>query len=240
MTAEHERLRAARDGIADWRLWGPYLPARQWGTVREDYSADGDAWAYFPFEQAHPRLPLGRGRPGRDLRPLRLPEPRPRRVERRDDRLKERLFGLTNPQGNHGEDVKEYWWAVDATPTHSYAQWLYRYPQAAFPYADLVAENAARGRDEPEYELADTGVLDEDRFFDVTVLHAKAAPDDICVEIVATNHGPDAAPAAPAAAAVVPQHLGLGPRRPHALDPAPDRGTPGRRRSRPTTPSSAP
>ena len=195
MTVEHERLRAARDGIADWRLWGPYLPARQWGTVREDYSADGDAWAYFPFEHSHLRA----YRWGEDgiaglsdshgFLALGLAA-----WNGADDRLKERLFGLTNPQGNHGEDAKEYWWHLDATPTHSYAQMLYRYPHGAFPYADLVAQNAARGRDEPEYELSDTGLLDDNRFFDITVLHAKAAPDDICVEIVATNRGPDAAP----------------------------------------------
>lgn len=194
-TAEHRRLRAAREGHADWRLWGPYLPARQWGTVREDYSADGDAWAYFPFDHAHLRA----YRWGEDgiaglsdshgFLNLALGA-----WNGADDRLKERLFGLTNPQGNHGEDAKEYWWHLDATPTHSYAQALYRYPQAAFPYADLVAQNASRGRDQPEYELSDTGVLDADRFFDITVLHAKAAPDDICVEIVATNHGPDPAP----------------------------------------------
>ncbi|MEW1952302.1 glucosidase [Terrabacter sp. NPDC080008] len=194
-TAEHQRLRAARDGHGDWRLWGPYLPARQWGTVREDYSADGDAWAYFPFDHAHLRA----YRWGEDgiaglsdshgFLNLALAA-----WNGKDKRLKERLFGLTNPQGNHGEDAKEYWWHLDATPTHSYAQALYRYPQAAFPYTDLVAQNAARGRDQPEYELADTGVLDCDRFFDITVTHAKAAPDDICVEITATNHGPDPAP----------------------------------------------
>ncbi len=107
-----------------------------------------------------------------------------------DDRLKERLFGLTNAQGNHGEDVKEYWWALDATPTHSYGSMLYRYPQAAYPYAALVEENGRRGRDQPEYELADTGVLDEDRFFDVVVTHAKAAPDDVLVTVDGHQPGP--------------------------------------------------
>ncbi|MCW2542126.1 MAG: glucosidase [Frankiales bacterium] len=194
-TAEHLRLAASPDDNSDWRRWGPYLAGRQWGTVREDYSADGDAWAYFPFEQAHARA-------------YRWGEDGLAGLSDRygflnlsvalwngaDDRLKERLFGLTNPQGNHGEDVKEYWWALSATPTHSYAQWLYRYPHRAFPYADLVAENGRRGRDADEYELADTGVLDDDRFFDVVVTHAKAGPDDICVEITATNCGPDPAP----------------------------------------------
>ena len=111
-----------------------------------------------------------------------------------DPVLKERLFGLTNGEGNHGEDAKEYWWAVDGTPTHSWMHWLYRYPQAEYPYEQLRAENAGRGRDEREYELADTGVLDDDRFFDVLVTYAKAGPDDICITIEATNHGPDAAP----------------------------------------------
>ncbi|HEX2904535.1 MAG TPA: hypothetical protein VHO01_13860 [Jatrophihabitans sp.] len=194
-TAEHRRLAESPAATDAWRLWGPYLSGRQWGTVREDYSADGDAWSYFPFEQAQARayrwgedglggicdrfgflnfgLVLWNGR---------------------DCRLKERLFGLTNPQGNHGEDVKEYWWAADATPTHSYAQWLYRYPQAAFPYQQLVIENAGRSRAEPEYELADTGALAGNRYFDVTVSYAKAAPDDIAIRISATNHGPDPAP----------------------------------------------
>lgn len=195
MTAEHARLADSDDPRAPWRRWGPYVAARQWGTVREDYSAAGDAWSYLPFDHAHVRayrwgedglaglcdldgyLNLG----------LAL-------WNGRDDRLKERLFGLTNPQGNHGEDVKEHWWPLEGTPTHSYARWLYRYPQAAFPYADLVAGNAARGVEDEEYELADTGVLAQDRFFDVEVTHAKASPDDVVVQVTATNHGPDPAP----------------------------------------------
>lgn len=195
MSVEDDRLAGSAGAGNPWRFWGPYLSARQWGTVREDYSADGDAWEYFPFGQSHARayrwgedglggfcdiggylnfsVALWNGR---------------------DDRLKERLFGLTNGQGNHGEDVKEYWWALDATPTHSFGEWLYRYPQVAFPYEQLVRENAGRTRQEPEFELADTGVLAEDRFFDVVVGHAKAAPDDVLVTITATNHGPEAAP----------------------------------------------
>ncbi len=178
-----------------WKVWGPYVSGRQWGTVREDYSADGNAWDYFPFDHAHLRA----YRWGEDgLAGL---------CDRygflnlglalwngRDDRLKERIFGLTNAQGNHGEDAKEYWWALDATPTHSFGQWLYRYPQQAFPYAELVAENGRRGRGDEEYELSDTGILEGDRFFDVQVTHAKGSPTDICVEVTATNHGPDAAP----------------------------------------------
>jgi hypothetical protein len=192
---ESARLRDSDGDDSPWRLWGPYLAGRQWGTVREDYSADGDAWNYLPFEQAQSRA----YRWGEDgLAGL---------CDRfgflnlslalwngEDVRLKERLFGLTNAQGNHGEDAKEYWWHVDATPTHSYAEWLYRYPQRAYPYDDLVATNAARSRDEAEYELADTGILEENRFFDVQVVHAKASPTDICIQITATNHGPDPAP----------------------------------------------
>ncbi len=194
-SAEHDRLAASNDDLAPWRLWGPYVAGRQWGTVREDYSDNGDAWNYFPFDHSHKRayrwgedgiaglcdrygfLNLG----------LAL-------WNGHDDRLKERLFGVTNSQGNHGEDAKEFWWHLDATPTHSYAEYLYRYPQAAYPYAQLVAEAPKRSKTEPEYELGDTGVLADDRFFDVTVVHAKASADDIVVEYHVVNHGPDAAP----------------------------------------------
>ncbi len=194
-TAEHARLAESPDDGDPWRGWGPYVSARQWGTVREDYSATGDAWNDFPFEHAHVRT----YRWGEDGLAglcdrygfLNLAVAL---WNRRDDRLKERLFGLTNLQGNHGEDAKEYWWHLDATPTHSYAEWLYRYPQAAYPYAALVEENARRTREQPEFELADTGILEGDRFFDVQVTHAKAGPDDIAVVITATNRGPDAAP----------------------------------------------
>ena len=180
---------------APWRLWGPYQSGRPWGTVPEDYSANGDAWNYLPFDQAHARA----YRWGEDgiaglcdahgFLHLSLAL-----WNERDDRLKERWFGLANGQGNHGEDVKEYWWALDATPTHSWGQLLYRYPQAAFPYEQLVAENARRGRDEREFELADTGVLAENRFFDVTITHAKASPDDVLLSVTAANRGPDPAP----------------------------------------------
>ncbi len=191
--AEAERL--AGPDLEAWRRWGPYQSARQWGTVREDYSADGDAWSDFPFEHAGSRAYRwgedGIGGLCDDHGFLHLCLAL---WNGKDERLKERLFGLTNAQGNHGEDVKEYWWALDATPTHSAGSMLYRYPQAAYPYAELVEVNARRGRDEPEYELADTGVLAQDRFFDVVVRHAKAAPDDICLVIEATNRGPDPAP----------------------------------------------
>ncbi|WP_370894248.1 glucosidase [Janibacter sp. GXQ6167] len=194
LTAEHDRLAVSPRPEDDWRVWGPYLSARQWGTVREDYSEGGDAWEAFPFDHAHRRA----YRWGDDgIAGL---------TDRygffniatalwngHDDRLKERLFGLTGPQGNHGEDVKEYWWHLDATPTHSYSEYLYRYPQAAYPYEDLVRVNAERGYDDPEFELADTGVLADDRFFDVTTRHVKASPFDLIIEITATNHGPEAA-----------------------------------------------
>jgi hypothetical protein len=194
-TAEHARLGESPGDADPWRLWGPYVAGRQWGTVREDYSADGNAWDSFGFDQAHRRT----YRWGEDgiagicdrYGFLNLAVAL---WNGNDDRLKERYFGLTNDQGNHGEDAKEYWWHLDATPTHSWAQLLYRYPQAAYPYDELRNENGRRGRDQPEYELADTGVLDDDRFFDVLVTHAKASPDDICVSISATNHGPDPAP----------------------------------------------
>ncbi len=194
-TAEHDRL-AQGDTIDNpWRFWGPYVSARQWGTVREDYSEDGNAWDSFPFDHAHQRayrwgedgiagvcdrhgyLNLG----------LAL-------WNGRDDRLKERFFGLTNAEGNHGEDVKEYWWHLDATPTHTYAQLLYRYPQAAYPYERLRHEGLTRDRDADEFELSDTGILDSDRFWDVVVTHAKASPMDLVMRVEATNHGPDPAP----------------------------------------------
>jgi hypothetical protein len=198
--AEHDRV---QDLSADdpWRLWGPYQSGRQWGTVREDYSADGNAWDYLPFDQAHRRAyrwgedGIGGLCDSHGFLHLSLAL-----WNGHDDRLKERWFGLTNPQGNHGEDVKEYWWALDATPTHSWGQLLYRYPHAAYPYAALVTENARRGRDVGEYELVHTGVLDESRFFDVTLTHAKAATDDILVTFEAINRGPE-----PAALHLIPQ-----------------------------------
>ena len=194
-TAEHARLAESPTSTSPWRLWGPYLSGRQWGTVREDYSADGDAWAYFPFEQSHARAyRWGEDGLGGFCDRFGFLNVAVALWNGRDPVLKERLFGLTNAEGNHGEDAKEYWWAVDATPTHSWMQWLYRYPQAGFPYERLRTENARRTRDDREFELADTGVLNEDRFFDVTVTYAKAAPDDVAIVISATNHGPDAAP----------------------------------------------
>ncbi|MCW2526619.1 MAG: hypothetical protein JWM76_1479, partial [Pseudonocardiales bacterium] len=192
--AEHTRLNESPSASSPWRQWGPYLSGRQWGTVREDYSADGDAWNSFPFEQAHARAyRWGDDGLGGFCDNLGFLNFSIALWNGHDPILKERLYGLTNEQGNHGEDAKEYWWAVDGTPTHSWMKWLYRYPQAEYPYAKLKEENGRRTRADREYELADTGVLDENRFFDVSVTYAKAAPDDICIEIEVTNHGPNAA-----------------------------------------------
>ena len=192
-TAEEQRLAAAREGVP-WRHWGPYLSERQWGTVREDYSQSGDAWNYFTHDQARSRayhwgedglaglsddhqhlcfaLALWNGK---------------------DPILKERLFGLTNSEGNHGEDVKECYFYLDSTPTHSYMKYLYKYPQNAYPYSDLVETSRRRGRNDAEYELLDTGVFNDNRYFDVVVEYAKVAPDDILIRVSATNRGPEAA-----------------------------------------------
>lgn len=176
-----------------WYTWGPYLAERAWGTVREDYSADGNAWDFFPHDHApsrayrwneeglggicdlHQRLCLALAF-----------------WNGRDRILKERIFGLTNPQGNHGEDAKEYWWYVDATPSHSWLRWRYHYPQGAFPYDDLVAENARRTRDDPEYELLDTGIFDEDRYWAIEATYAKATPTDVLLRVTVENAGPEA------------------------------------------------
>lgn len=194
-TAEHARLAESPSAGGPWRLWGPYLSARQWGTVREDYSADGDAWAYLPFEQARSRAyRWGEDGLGGICDRFGFLNLGVALWNGKDPILKERLFGLTNAEGNHGEDAKEYWWALDGTPTHSFMSWLYRYPQAEFPYQRLREENKARGRDDREFELGDTGVLAENRFFDVRIDYAKASSDDICAVITVTNNGPDPAP----------------------------------------------
>src|SRR5579862_2874240 len=192
-TAEGRRLAEARAG-APWRRWGPYLSERQWGTVREDYSADGDAWAHFPHDHARSRAYRwgedGIGGFGDEhlfvCLALAL-------WNGRDPILKERLFGLTNAEGNHGEDVKEVYYYLDGTPTHSYMRMLYRYPQAAFPYAALLDENRRRTASEPEFELVDTGIFDDGRYFDVVIEYAKAGIDDILMQVTAHNRGPDAA-----------------------------------------------
>ncbi|MGO9112657.1 MAG: MGH1-like glycoside hydrolase domain-containing protein [Thermoguttaceae bacterium] len=192
---ESQRIAEDAQREANWKRWGPYLAERQWATVREDYSRDGDSWNYFPHDQARSRA-YRWGEDGllgitdRECRlcfALAL-------WNGRDPFLKERLFGLTNPQGNHGEDVKECYYYLDSTPTHSWMRAMYRYPQARFPYEQLIAENAKRGRHDPEFELADAGVLAQGRYFDVLVEYAKARPNDILISISATNHGPEAAP----------------------------------------------
>ncbi|HEX3530496.1 MAG TPA: glucosidase [Thermoanaerobaculia bacterium] len=194
-TAEHERLAESRpDKMRNWRLWGPYLSERQWGTVREDYSANGTAWDYFPHDHARSRA-YRWGEDGlaglcNDQQQLCLALAL---WNGRDPILKERLFGLTNGEGNHGEDVKELYYYLDATPTSSYLKMLYKYPQAEFPYARLVEENRRRGKQDPEFEILDTGVFDGDRYFDVFVEYAKAGPDDILMLITACNRGPEAA-----------------------------------------------
>ena len=183
---ETKRLEEARDGKAPWKKWGPYLSERQWGTVREDYSENGDAWNFFTHDQARSRA----YRWGEDGI-AGISDDKQRLCfalalwNGKDPILKERLFGLTNSEGNHGEDVKEYYFYLDSTPTHSYMKYLYKYPQAAYPYADLVETNRRRNRNELEYELLDTGVFDDDRYFDVFVEYAKAGPEDILVRITA-------------------------------------------------------
>src|SRR3989304_2037490 len=194
MTREEKRLQEAHERKAHWKRWGPYLSERAWGTVREDYSPHGTAWDFFPHHHARSRayrwnedgiagicdrhqmicfaIALWNGR---------------------DPILKERIFGLTGNEGNHGEDVKECYFYLDSTPTHSYMTYLYKYPQAAFPYGWLVEENRRRGRSGPEFELLDTGVFDEDRYFDVVVEYAKADVEHILIRISATNRGPESA-----------------------------------------------
>jgi Glycosyl hydrolase family 63 C-terminal domain len=193
-TAENERLEEAKSQSIPWRKWGPYLSERQWGTVREDYSEGGDAWNYFTHDHARSRA----YRWGEDGL-AGISDDKQRLCfalalwNGKDPILKERLFGLTNSEGNHGEDVKEYYFYLDSTPTHSYMKYLYKYPQAAYPYSDLVETNRRRTKNELEYELLDTGVFNDDRYFDVFVEYAKGGPEDILVRITAVNRGPDAA-----------------------------------------------
>jgi hypothetical protein len=192
--AEYARLQACDAGDPAWRAWGPYLAERAWGTIREDYSENGTAWDYFPHDHARSRTYRWNedGLAGicDDRQTFCLALGLWNGV---DAILKERIFGLAGPEGNHGEDVKEYWWYLDSTPTHSYLRWRYHYPQAPFPYQELVAINRERRRTEPEYELIDTGVFHEDRYWAVSVDYAKAGPTDVCVLVSATNHGPDQA-----------------------------------------------
>ena len=193
-TPEDRRLAEEAARTRNWKRWGPYLPDRQWGTVREDYSAHGEAWDSFPHDHARSRAyRWGEdGLLGLTDRQCRLCFA-PALWNGHDPILKERLFGLTGPEGNHGEDVKELYYHLDATPTHSYGKALYRYPQEAYPYLRLLEENRSRGRREPEFELADTGILEQDRFFDLTVEYAKDGPDDNLIRLTVTNRGPDPA-----------------------------------------------
>ena len=190
---EGRRLDATRRS-PDWRRWGPYLSERQWGTVREDYSADGDAWEYLPHDHARSHAYRwgedGIGGFGDDQLNLCLGVAL---WNGRDPILKERLFGLTNPQGNHGEDVKELYYYLDGIPTHAYMRMLYKYPHGAFPYEQLLEENRRRGVGQPEFELLDTGLFDQERYFDVEIEYAKAESDDILMRVTATNRGPEAA-----------------------------------------------
>src|SRR5882724_7566951 len=193
-TAEAMRIEEAQLQHVPWRKWGPYLSERQWGTVREDYSQDGNAWDYFTHDQARSRA----YRWGEDGL-AGISDDHQRLCfalalwNGKDPILKERLFGLTNSEGNHGEDVKEYYFYLDSTPTHSYMKYLYKYPQSAYPYSDLVETNRRRSRHEVEYELLDTGVFDHDRYFDVFVEYAKESPEDILMQISIYNRGPEAA-----------------------------------------------
>jgi hypothetical protein len=193
-TEEKARLQEAREGSKPWKKWGPYLSERQWGTVREDYSQDGNAWNYFSHEQARSRAyrwgedGLGGITDDNNLLCFALAL-----WNGEDSIIKERLFGLTNSEGNHGEDVKEYYFYLDSTPTHSYMKYLYKYPQAAYPYEELINGNKSRSRQELEYELLDTGIFNEDRYFDVFVEYAKADAEDIYIKISAVNRGPESA-----------------------------------------------
>src|SRR3954452_9205971 len=198
-SSERERVRGfgrMEDGLrqsSPWYLWGPYVSERQWGTVREDYSDDGDAWNYLPHDHARSRA-YRWGEDGlagfsdvEQLLCLGLAL-----WNGRDPFLKERIFGLTGPEGNHGEDAKEHWWYLDAVPSHAWNGWRYHYPQAAFPYDKLRAANATRDRRGPEYEILDTGIFDHDRYWVTEVTYAKAGPTDLLVTITVTNAGPDA------------------------------------------------
>src|SRR5215468_10904230 len=193
-SAERRRLDEDRARTKNWKRWGPYLAERQWGTVREDYSADGECWDYFSHDQARSRA----YRWGEDGllgicdRECRLAFALALWNER-DPILKERLFGLTGPEGNHGEDVKETYFYLDATPTSSYLKALYKYPQAEYPYRRLRQENRHRGGAEPEFELPETGVFDGGRYFDVFAEYAKAGPDDVLIRFTVANRGPEAA-----------------------------------------------
>jgi hypothetical protein len=194
VSAEQDRLAQADAGAVPWRAWGPYLAERAWGTVREDYSESGEAWSFFPFDHAHLRAYRwnedGLGGVCDDQQLFCFAFAFYNGV---DPVLKERVFGLTGPEGNHGEDAKEYWWYLDSTPTHSHMAWRYHYPQTEFPYHRLRTDNHSASRDEPEVELLDTGAFDGDRYWSITARYAKAGPHDMAIELSVTNRGPDEA-----------------------------------------------
>ena len=193
-TPEHKRLNEDLEGTTEWKKWGPYLSERQWGTVREDYSSDGDAWNYFPHDMALSRAYRwgedGIAGVSDDEQKMCLSLAM---YNGKDKMIKERLFGLTNEQGNHGEDVKELYYYLDATPTHSYLKMLYKYLQGEYPYQRLLDENASRGRDEGEFELIDTGLFDEDKYFDIFVEYARVKNDEILMRVRVHNRGDEEA-----------------------------------------------
>ena len=194
MSVEQDRLQATTDGTAPWRRWGPYVSTRQWGTVREDYSADGSAWDFFPHDDARSRAyrwsedGIGGVCDEQQFLTLTLAL-----HNGNDPIIKERFFGLTNSEGNHGEDVKELWWYLDAVPTGAWARMLYKYPQSAYPYEELIAENARRTGSDPEFELVDTGILDDDRYWDVFIEQGKADAEDLLYRVEVVNRGPEEA-----------------------------------------------
>src|SRR4051812_13668520 len=187
---ERDRLRRADEGAEPWRAWGPYVAARAWGTVREDYSPDGEAWSSLPHDHARSRA----YRWSEDGMAA-ISDEKQRLClgialwNGKDPILKERMFGLAGPEGNHGEDVKEYWWFLDSTPTHSWMRWRYHYPQREFPYHELLDTTRKLGGNDPEYELVDTGVFDDDRYWAITADYAKAGPHDICIRVRVENMG---------------------------------------------------
>src|SRR6266480_646452 len=194
MTQEEIRLEESRQRKVHWKRWGPYLSERQWGTVREDYSIYGTAWEYFPHDHARSRAyRWGEDGIGGISDRHQYVCFAPAFWNGRDPILKERLFGLSGNEGNHSEDVKEYYFYLDNTPTHAYMKFLYKYPQPEYPYARLVEENRRRTRSDLEFELIETGVFDEDRYFDIFIEYAKASAEDILIRITAHNRGPEAA-----------------------------------------------
>jgi hypothetical protein len=212
MSDERKRLQESGNVETPWKKWGPYLSERQWGTVREDYSEDGNAWNYFSHEQSRSRA-YHWGEDGL----AGISDDKQRLCfalalwNGKDPILKERLFGLGNGEGNHGEDVKEYYYYLDSTPTHSYMKYLYKYPQAAFPYNQLAHTNRSRGRHEFEYELINTGIFDQNRYFDVFVEYAKESAEDILVQISIYNRGPESLVLGPRQnAAAAPSRAGKG------------------------------